>query len=684
MNRFVPWPQSVGIVLLPAMLAIAGGLATAQDVFTAKYKPLPAAGSLPDPATVQSLQTELQALRGTLDQLARQPSDVADVTVMLRAVELAISQRQFHGKKDAATAAELLAIAKTRLKRLMQRSQDTNLFGLAAEPLEQPQAIAGGFVSQIDDSVQPYGLVLPTGWSPKDRKPRRLDVWLHGRGDSQTEMQFLQQRLRSTGPITPDDTLVLHPFGRHCNGFKFAGETDVFEAIEHVRRNYAIDPKRISIRGFSMGGAGCWHLAVHHPGQWFAANPGAGFADTMRYQGWEQKPPFPMSSYQRTLLNWYDCPPWAINLSNTQVVAYSGENDKQKLAADMMVDACKVLGLEWPHVIGAGMGHKIDKPSAQRMDEQLKVWAAEATELAPDVRFRTFTLRYPKCDWLTVEGMERHWQPASLTGSVREGLITLQTEGCTHLAIDLPAGVLPTTRDAITIRIDEEGLAAPDAVPDQPYHCDLIRTPQGWAVSASPDRSLRKRPGLTGPIDDALMQRFVFVRPSRPCWHGQVERWVGSEYDYATDRWGSVMRGDVPTVLDRDVDEALMRDANLILFGDPHANRVLAAILERLPIEWTREKLVVNGQSYDVTKHAVAMVFPNPLNPNRYVVLNSGMTFRDFSNVSNSRQIPMLPDWAVLDIDGGSNAVLPGEIKAAGFFNEQWAFPSSQPETLVP
>jgi len=93
---------------------------------------------------------------------------------------------------------------------------------------------------------------------------------------------------------------------------------------------------------------------------------------------------------------------------------------------------------------------------------------------------------------------------------------------------------------------------------------------------------------------------------------------------------------------------------------------------------------VVNGQSYDVTKHAVAMVFPNPLNPNRYVVLNSGMTFRDFSNVSNSRQIPMLPDWAVLDIDGGSNAVLPGEIKAAGFFNEQWAFPSSQPETLVP
>ena len=37
---------------------------------------------------------------------------------------------------------------------------------------------------------------------------------------------------------------------------------------------------RIGVRGFSMGGAACWQFAVHYADRWFAANPGAGFAET--------------------------------------------------------------------------------------------------------------------------------------------------------------------------------------------------------------------------------------------------------------------------------------------------------------------------------------------------------------------------------------------------------------------
>ena len=111
-----------------------------------------------------------------------------------------------------------------------------------------------------------------------------MDVWLHGRDDQLTELKFIAERERSSGEFTPPDTFVLHPYGRYCNAFKFAGEADVFEALEEVKRHYHIDPSRIALRGFSMGGAGTWHLAAHHPDVWAVAAPGAGFAETAGYQ----------------------------------------------------------------------------------------------------------------------------------------------------------------------------------------------------------------------------------------------------------------------------------------------------------------------------------------------------------------------------------------------------------------
>jgi Predicted peptidase len=127
--------------------------------------------------------------------------------------------------------------------------------------------------------VQPYGLVVPSSYRPGPHR-HRLDVWLHGRGETSGEVQFINERMTSAGRFTPRDAFVLHPYGRYCNAFKFAGEIDVLEALEHVKRHYPIDDDRLVMRGFSMGGAGCWQFAVHYPDHWCAAAPGAGFSET--------------------------------------------------------------------------------------------------------------------------------------------------------------------------------------------------------------------------------------------------------------------------------------------------------------------------------------------------------------------------------------------------------------------
>src|SRR5262245_59491845 len=140
--------------------------------------------------------------------------------------------------------------------------------------------VVRGYVSKIDGSIQPYGLVVPESYTNKGPGRFRCDLWFHGRGETLSELNFISDRTRNVGQYAPEDTIVLHPYGRYCNANKFGGEIDVLEALDSVKKRYRIDDDRIAVRGFSMGGASTWQFAVHYPDRWFAANPGAGFSET--------------------------------------------------------------------------------------------------------------------------------------------------------------------------------------------------------------------------------------------------------------------------------------------------------------------------------------------------------------------------------------------------------------------
>ena len=59
-------------------------------------------------------------------------------------------------------------------------------------------------------------------------------------------------------------------------------------------------------------------------------------------------------------------------------------------------------------------------------------------------------------------------------------------------------------------------------------------------------------------------------------------------------------------------------------------------------------------------------------NPKKYIVLNSGFTFREYDYLNNARQIRKIPDYAVVDTATPPNERYPGKIVAAGFFGEKW------------
>src|SRR5262249_7213098 len=134
--------------------------------------------------------------------------------------------------------------------------------------------------SRVDRSLQPYTVIVPETYHGQ---PMRLDLVLHGRNARLNEVSFIADAEWGR-PVNPlGDRIELHVYGRTNNAYRWAGEADVFEALDAVLRNYKIDETRIVLRGFSMGGAGGWHIGLHYPDRWAAIEAGAGFSETKNY-----------------------------------------------------------------------------------------------------------------------------------------------------------------------------------------------------------------------------------------------------------------------------------------------------------------------------------------------------------------------------------------------------------------
>ncbi len=166
------------------------------------------------------------------------------------------------------------------------------------------------------------------------------------------------------------------------------------------------------------------------------------------------------------------------------------------------------------------------------------------------------------------------------------------------------------------------------------------------------DDTPAKRGGLQGPIDDAFMDSFIMVEPTGRSFHEPIGRWTTNEMRKAIVEWRNQFRGDAQVKRDEAIAGDDIAGNNLVLWGDPSSNKVLAKIADRLPIYWDATVVRVGERRFDSRHHLAALIFPNPLNPRRYVVLNSGFTFAHPHSTSNADQTPKLPDYAVVDIEG--------------------------------
>jgi hypothetical protein len=416
-------------------------------------------------------------------------------------------------------------------------------------------------------------------------------------------------------------------------------------------------------------------MAVHYAGLWAAAAPGAGFSETADFLKVFQKEAVKPTWYEQKLWHWYDATDYALNLFDCPAVAYSGEIDNQKQAADMMAKSAAAEGIQLTHIIGPQTAHRYHPQAREEINRRIDSIVAPGKNPVPrSVRFTTWTLRYNQMNWVVVDGLEQHWERARVDAELLEpnNALKVTTKNVSALTLSFQPGQCPLdVVKAPAVQIDDQKIPAPPVPSDRSWFVHFKKDGRKWKI-ANETNNLVKKHGLQGPIDDAFLDSFLVVRPSGKASNERLEAWVQREMAHTTNEWRRHFRGEPRVKQDADVTDEDIAAHNLILWGDATSNKLLGRIAGELPLKWDSARVAVGDQSFPADHHVPLMIYPNPLNPKKYVVLNSGFTFREYDYLNNARQVAKLPDYAIVDINVPISSRAPGGIVDAGFFGERW------------
>ena len=636
----------------------------------------PFVASPADLSRIQSKSVQIEAAIGELKTGHADAALVGDVEVYAHAGRMLLEFPELFGNQAAVDhAMETLESGVARAQALQS----------GQSPWTAGDSRLYAYTSKIDGSVQPYHVSLPAHYDPA--KPVRLYVWLHGRQNNTTEAAFIYSfdhpRPPGNAPVADQGQIQIDLFGRlNSAGWHWAGEADVFEAIAAVKQRFKIDDQRIVLRGFSMGGEGVWHIALHYPDRFAAAEIGAGT--------WSRRPLMAgLQPWQYPVLNiWENMEQWSLNAFNLPVAGHDGDRDDQipflpgpapapnhgqlesSLRAKAQLEREGFLAMGQPNflrltgtpdifLISADTGHGTSPLVRSQLDAFLKEWGDKGQSSPDHIRFVTYTTRYNKDYWVSVDAMDRLYERAEVDAGRSEDRrsYTIKTHNIARLALN-------ETDRAETLIIDGQRLkvAAAAAI-------TLRKAAGKWLVDRNGDLpGLHKTHALQGPIDDAFIDPFLLVRPTGTPWNAAVNAQALRTLARFDRLWAKYFRGHPFVKDDKDVTAADIATYHLVLFGDPGSNRLIARIAGKLPLQWTKQAVTLGGKSYDAAANFPALIYPNPLNAKKYVVLNTGLTISE-REYNGDYGMPLWGDYAVVKVNPAAEVP---DLVTAGLFGNNW------------
>ncbi len=555
---------------------------------------------------------------------------------------------------------------------------------------EDPLAARRGFVvrayrSKISTELQPYSIYVPDNYDPSTPTP--MMVVLHGGssnhslflgvvfGNNEDWLQYSQYLRRLYSPRFPTDWIVVAPNGFGQVMWRWMGEQDVLDVMEDVQRHYNIDQDQIFLNGISNGGVGSYSIGARHAWRFAAVLPMAGAPSWWQYLRIRTTP------LERRLISAFGAWDSSDNLRNTHFEFFHGNADTGPMRPHFVTnfrDHLEKLGV--PHRYHEyAMGHDIMYRVHQRMKILKRLSKVRRDPRPEKVHLVSWDYRAPRQFWLEATRYTSWDDAGRATGEVTDSgaKLSVITKNLDRFRIHLATA--PVSEDqSVELIVDGTKVSDLAAGATRQKTVDLHRTKSGaWSAGEAPvEQGLRKIPGLSGPLPDVLQTCQFHVygtgveRDTKTLKKAaqQASRgiWVQWAWDYRN-----------PVVPDTAVTVDMMKRCSTVLYGNTKSNSVLAKVASKLPIGIEDEAIVFQGKRYTKRDVGTRFIYPNPLAPKRYLVVQAG---NSASAVRAGNKLPdFLPDYVIYNksttsrrprgIFGRNDPV------EAGMFTNTWQLP---------
>ena len=511
----------------------------------------------------------------------------------------------------------------------------------------------------VDDSPQFACAHLPPDYTPNEQWP--LVVNLHGYNPANPEYVDWWSVFSRHSPLAEGHGVIaLAPHGRANTSYRGIGDADVLRAIDEAQRRFSVDTARVYLMGYSMGGAGAWHVGTRHPERFAAIGPIYGGWD---YRVWMDEDRLaPLTPRRRYHEERWSSFAQAEALLSTPVFVNHGDAD-ELVDIDHSRYAVRMLQ-RWGYPIRywehPGKGHG----ALGCEDELLRCFLAHRLDENPRrVRVRAADLRTAAAHWVRVLQRDDPFAFIHVDARVADRTtVRLDTENV--LAVSLtPGDALVDPRRPL--RVVWNGR-------DTGTHAFAGGAVTLHAKGYQP-ATRHKTPTLAGPVDDLANTPFAIVVGTISK-DPAMRRFCRLRAETERDRWREWQHAEPRYFRDTLVTDEHIRRYSLVLFGGPEANDVTRRLAHGLPLCVQPDAVTIDGRRFPAADAAVRLIYPNPLNPERYVCIWAATSP---AGMYLAHQLPEQFDFALRDRrDVPEDGPVPFEHVAllTGSFDHNWRF----------
>jgi pimeloyl-ACP methyl ester carboxylesterase len=500
-----------------------------------------------------------------------------------------------------------------------------------------PQVLA--FHSDIDNSEQPYAIYLPNAFEPGKRYP--VVITLHSEGSNHRmnlrQIFGIPQRLgeydaedmRFFPKVRDPGFIIAAPLARGTMGYQGIAERDVYDVLADVERRFPVDEDRVYLTGIGMGGGGALWLALTRPDVWAAV---AALCP--------EAPPA--------------AEPFAPNALDLPIRIFHGDQDplvspdSSRKWHRRLLDA----GVPADYIEYPGMRHNV-WDFAYKNGAIFEWFAPHRRNRLPEhVHFVTQSYRYASAYWVRIDGLTPG-TPATIDARRSGAAVQVQTSGVTGFTMALDRPAAQVTVDGAALRVRPSPALS------------FVRVGGRWRPGKF--EASRKRPGAEGPIVEAVSGRQIYVFGTLgPAGAEQIA--ARRQVAETAARWStyrSRLTVELPVKPDRDVSQADLDSADVILFGTAATNSLIQKLAPQLP-------MALSPAAADY-----GLLFIAPVG-RHYALVSSGLPWWTGAEESGRAGDPMAPAQFQLLSTFGDYILFKGtlaNVVAEGRFDGNWKVP---------